>query len=116
MTTYNWSILQLDTIPQEGDLQDVVKTVHCRYNGTKVVNDKTYFAETFLSYPCQQPSDTDFTAYPDLTEAQVISWLEDGADVTSLKENVDAQLENLINPPIVNLGLPWAENETQNSI
>lgn len=116
MTTYNWSILQLDTILQEGTLQDVVKTVHFRYNATKQVGDETYFVEKYDVMECAQPSDTDFTAYPDLTEAQVISWLEDGVDVTSLKDNVDAQLENLINPPIVNLGLPWAENESQNSI
>lgn len=115
MTTYNWEILQLDTIPQEGDLQDVVKTIHFRYNGTKVVDDKTYFAEHYEPFTCAQPSDTDFTAYPDLTEAQVIGWLEAGADVDALKANVDAQIENLINPPIVNLGLPWAETTENQS-
>lgn len=115
MTTYNWSILQLDTIPQEGSLQDVVKTVHFRYNATKKVGDETYFVEKYDVMECAQPSDTDFTAYPDLTKAQVIGWLEVGADVDALKANVDAQIENLINPPIVNLGLPWAETTENQS-
>jgi hypothetical protein len=110
MTTYTWIISQLDTAPQDGDLHDVVKTIHWRYQGTEVVGDKTYTAEVYSSYGCAQPSDTDFTAYPDLTENQVISWLEDGLDVTSLKANIDAQIENQKNPPIVNLGLPW-ENQ-----
>lgn len=116
MITYNWEILQLDTIPQEGDLQDVVKTIHFRYNGTKEVGDKTYFAEIYSTMECPQPSETDFTAYPDLTRDQVVSWLEDGVDVDLLKENVDNQIENLINPPIVNLGLPWVETESETSI
>ena len=110
MTTYTWIISQLDTAPQDGDLHDVVKTIHWRYQGTEVVGDKTYTAEVYSSYGCAQPSDTDFTAYPDLTEDQVISWLEDGLDVSSLKANIDAQIENQKNPPIVNLGLPW-ENQ-----
>jgi len=107
MTTYNWVISQLDTAPQDGDLHDVVKTIHWRYQGTEVVGDKTYTAEVYSTYGCAQPSDTDFTAYTDLTEDQVISWLEDGLDVSSLKANIDAQIENQKNPPIVNLGLPW---------
>ena len=111
MTTYNWVISQLDTAPQDGDLHDVVKTIHWRYQGTEVVGDKTYTAQVYSSYGCAQPSDTDFTAYPDLTEDQVISWLEDALDVSSLKANIDAQIENQKNPPIVNLGLPW-ENQT----
>ena len=115
MTTYNWEILQLDTIPQEGSLQDVVKTVHFRYTATKEVGDETYFVEKYDVMECAQPSDTDFTAYPDLTEEQVIGWLEAGADVDALKANVDAQIENLINPPIVNLGLPWAETTENQS-
>jgi hypothetical protein len=39
----------------------------------------------------------------------VISWLEAGNDVDALKANLDAQIENQKNPPIVNLPLPWAE-------
>ena len=106
MTTYNWLISQLDTAPQEGNLNDVVKTIHWRYVG----EDADYRAEVYSTYACPSPSETDFTAYPDLTEADVIGWLEDGIDVESLKSNIDAQIENQKNPPIVNLGLPW-QNE-----
>jgi len=110
MAQFSWIISQLDTAPQDGDLNDVVKTIHWRYQGTEVVGDKTYTAEVYSSYGCPQPSDTDFTAYPDLTEADVVSWLEDGLDVSSLQANLNLQIENQKNPPIVNLGLPW-ENE-----
>jgi hypothetical protein len=107
MTNYSWIISQLDTAPQDGNLHDVVKVIHWRYQGTEIVGDKTYTAQVYSSYGCAQPSETDFTAYPDLTEEQVVSWLEAGLDVSSLQANIDAQIENQKNPPIVNLGLPW---------
>lgn len=116
MTNYNWIILQLDTAPQDGDLQDVVKVVHWRYTGSTEVNDETFATEIYQAYSCPQPSETDFTAYPDLTKEQVVSWLEDAYDVASLKAQIDAQLETLINPPIVHLPLPWSETESENSI
>ena len=102
---YNWVISAMDTAPSEDGLTDVVKAVHWRYQA----QDAEYFADVYGSMPCATPSETDFTAYPDLTEDQVISWLEAGNDVEALKANLDAQIENQKNPPIVNLPLPWNE-------
>jgi hypothetical protein len=102
-----WIISQLDTAPSEDGLTDVVKTVHWRRQAQEVINEVTYNADVYGSMGCATPSETDFTAYPDLTEAQVCSWLEAGMDVESLDLNLDAQIENQVNPPIVNLPLPW---------
>ena len=104
--TYNWTISQLDTAPQSEGLIDVVKTVHYRYKGI----DGDYQAETYGTYACGEPSQSDFTAYPDLTEQDVIGWLEAGLDVDAMQTSIETQIENLKNPPIVNLGLPW-QNE-----
>jgi hypothetical protein len=109
MTQFSWTISQLDTAPQSEGLIDVVKTVHYRYKGI----DEDYQAETYSTYACPQPSETDFTAYPDLTEADVIGWLEAGLDVEAMQTSIEAQIENLKNPPIVNLPLPWSENSNQ---
>lgn len=103
MINYTWVISQLETAPEEGNLNDVVKIVHWRYKGV----DGDYFAEIYSSYSCPSPSETDFTAYPDLTEADVIAWLEAGIDVDALKANIDSQIETQKNPPIVVLPLPW---------
>lgn len=102
---YNWIISAMDTAPQDGELLDVVKTIHWRYAGT----DGDITADTYGAMGCATPSETDFTAYPDLTEDQVISWLEAGLDVDLLKGIIDKQIEIQKNPPIVNLPLPWAE-------
>ena len=104
MTEYKWVISAMDTAPSDDALTDVVKAVHWRYQA----QDAEYFADVYGSMACATPSDTDFTAYADLTEDQVITWLEAGNDVDALKGYLDAQIENQKNPPIVNLPLPWA--------
>ena len=103
---YKWLIPNkgLDIVPSENGLTDVVKIVYWMYQ----VIDGNYSATIYGSMACATPSETDFTAYPDLTEDQVISWLEAGLDVDALKANLDQQIEDQKNPPIVNLPLPWA--------
>jgi hypothetical protein len=98
-----WLISQMDTAPSEDGLTDVVKTVHWRYEG----KDGEYTAEVYGAMACATPSETDFTAYADLTYEQVCEWLEAGLDVQALETNLEAQIEYQKNPPIVNLPLPW---------
>lgn len=107
-TIYNWVISQMDEVPQEGSLLDVVVIVHWRRNATTEVDGKEYVADIYGTMPCTTPSPTDFTAYPDLTFEQVCGWLNVGLDVATLDATLDTQLENLINPPIISLPLPWA--------
>jgi len=97
----------METAPSEDGLTDVVKTIHWRYKGV----DGDYQAEVYSSFACASPSSTDFTAYEDLTEADVIGWLEAGIDVDAMNTNIDSQIENLKNPPIVSLPLPWENNQ-----
>jgi hypothetical protein len=56
---------------------------------------------------CPTPSETDFTAYPDLTQEQVEFWLDAGLDVSAIDNSLIIDIENQINPPIVVLPLPW---------
>ncbi len=107
MTTFKWVISSMDTAPSEDGLTDVVKTVHWRYQAEQVDGDKTYNAEVYGAMACATPSDTDFTAYDDLTFDQVCEWLVAGNDVDAMELNLDTQIENLKNPPIINLPLPW---------
>jgi hypothetical protein len=99
-----WVVVQMDTAPSEDTLQDVVKRVHYRYEGT----DEQYFADIYGVLSCETPSETDFTAYKDLTYEQVCTWLEAGLNVEAMNENLATQIENLKNPPIVNLPLPFS--------
>jgi hypothetical protein len=99
-----WLISQMDTAPSEDGLTDVVKTVHWRYEG----KDGEYTAEVYGAMACATPSETDFTAYEDLTYEQVCEWLKAGLNVEAMDLNLATQIENLKNPPIVNLPLPFS--------
>jgi hypothetical protein len=77
-------------------------------NVTIMRQDGEFMAESYGTMACPTPSDTDFTAYPDFKQEQVESWLDAGLDVVTIDANLAQQIENLINPPVVSLPLPWA--------
>jgi hypothetical protein len=108
MVEFKWIVVQLDTKPQENGLQDVVSLIHWRRNAS----DGTYIAESYGTMPCETPSATDFTAYPDLTQAQVESWLDAGLDVFTIDNGLVNDIDNQKNPPIVTLPLPWLTTES----
>ena len=99
----NWVINQMDTIPKEGTLLDVVSCIHW----SRIATQDEIVVSSYGTMNCTTPSETDFTAYPDLTQAQVEGWLDAGLDVPTIDANLDKQIENIINPPLIVLPLPW---------
>jgi len=108
--TYNWVINQLDTIPSIDGLLDVVSVIHWSRTAEQFVGGEPINVSSYGTMACTTPSSTDFTAYPDLTYEQVCGWLDAGLNVETIDLGLDAQIENIINPPIVNLPLPWANS------
>lgn len=110
---YNWVVAAMEEYPKTSDdLTDVVFIVHWRRNATAVVDDKTYFADTYGALNVPAPSPEDFTPYPDLTFDQVCGWLDAGLDVITIDVGLEIQIENQINPPVVSLPLPWITTST----
>lgn len=107
MTTFNWVINQLDTKPQEDGLTDVVITVHWTRTAQEIVDEEPINVSCYGTMGCSTPSSTDFTAYPDLTYEQVCSWLDAGLDVPAIDLGLQQQIDNIINPPVIVLPLPW---------
>ena len=107
MTQYKWVINQMDCVPKEGTLLDVVNCVHWSRTAEQYVSGEPILVSINGTMHCESPSETDFTSYPDLTYEQVCIWLEAVLNVAELDSNLDSQIENIINPPIVNLPLPW---------
>lgn len=100
---YKWVVNQMNVIPKENSLIDVVSVVHW----TRFAEQGEIQVSCYGTMNCQTPSDTDFTAYPDLTYEQVCGWLDAGLDVEAIDLGLDQQIENIINPPIVTLPLPF---------
>ena len=97
----------MDCVPQDGDLTDFVVNVHWSRNATEVVNEKEYFASVYGSQSFSKDDVTNFIPYEDLTYEIVCGWLDGSMDVEALDLNLDAQIENQVNPPIVVLPLPF---------
>lgn len=105
---YSWIISQLECYPQHEGNQDVVFTIHWRRQAT----DGTHTADIYASQSVTLEPDAPFTPYDQLTEEQVIGWLETalGAETLAAQETaLDQQIENQINPPVIRPKLPWAE-------
>jgi hypothetical protein len=106
--TYEWKINQLECYPQHNNHTDVVFTVHW----DRLASDgEGHNARTYGSQSVTLDPDAPFTAYADLTEAQVIGWLEDAFGAETLAAQVaslDKQIEDQINPPVIRPPLPWS--------
>jgi hypothetical protein len=107
MTDFKWVINQLDTKPTEDGLTDVVSVVHWSRIAEQIVGAEPIIVSSYGTMSCGTPSSTDFTAYADLTFEQVCSWLEAGLDIEAIDEGLQSQIDNIINPPVINLPLPW---------
>jgi hypothetical protein len=106
-TNFQWVIPQLNCAVESEGLPNVINTIHWRYNATKVEGDKTYFAETYGASSVAQPNPQNFTPYADVTEQEVINWLEEILPVEDMQLSLEDNIALQINPVEVTLPLPW---------
>jgi hypothetical protein len=104
MTTFTWTVSQLDCYPQYDNQTDVVFTVHWQLTGT----DGTHTGSVYSTCGVTYKADTPFTPYDQLTKNQVLGWIwAGGVDKDSAETAVQAEIDNKINPPVVSPQLPW---------
>ena len=105
--SYQWNVQQMDCYPEADGETDVVFTVHWTLNGT----DGTYNGSVYGSVGVTLDSGSAFTPYADLTEAQVIGWVQAALgeeQVAAYEANVAQQIADQTDPPVVTPPLPWA--------
>jgi len=97
-TTFNWSISQMDRLTSDG----FVVTVH--YTVSAV--EDTYSANTYgtIGYT-QEPGET-YTPYADLTQAQVVGWVQSSLGKDTVEASLQGQID-LQKNPVQATGLPW---------
>ena len=100
MTTYNWTITQLEHNVADGG----VVTAHWRVSA----QDGDYTASAYGSAGfTPDPTAPDFIAYNELTEADVLGWVWGSIDKAETEANLASQIENQ-KAPKTETGLPWA--------
>ena len=78
MTQFTWVINQLNCLVDSEGLQDVINVIHWTYNATDTDGTgQEWFASMYSTAGVAQPNPQNFITYADVTEAEVISWLEE---------------------------------------
>ena len=107
--TITWTVTQMDCYPQADGEKDVVFVVHWTCAGSQESNGKTYSASVYSTCGVTYVAGTPYTPYADLTQDQVLGWIwTSGVDKDATEAAVQAQINNQINPPVVQPPLPWS--------
>ena len=106
MTNFKWNVNPMDCVIDEDGLTNVVKTVHWRLTGTdeNEVSSDVYGAASFPT-----PEAEGYIPFEDLTEEIVVGWLESVLDVPALEASIEAAIDLINNPVMVQLNLPTQE-------
>lgn len=102
-----WYINAMDCKPNDDGYKDFVVVVHWTRLAKETINDKEYNASVYGTQSFSSADVVDFTPYDQLTYDEVCGWLDGAIDVTALDFNLDQQIENQVNPPIVTPPLPF---------
>ena len=104
--TYTWDFPTLDTAPSEDGLSDVIKTIHWRITAVSDSEqdaDDNYLSTSIYGTASPELDPDNFVAFNSVTrdwcKEKVLASL--GQTEADLQANLDTQINNLANPPIV---------------
>lgn len=106
--TIVWQIEWMNTTPTTANPPECVITAGWRVTGTQDQDGKTYTASNYSTCSFPAPGDP-FTPYADLTQDQVLGWCwANGVDKDSAEASIQTQIDQQINPPVIQPPLPWS--------
>jgi hypothetical protein len=95
---FNWQVVQMDRLTSDG----FVVTVHYTVNAV----DGDYSASTYGTVGYTEQPDEQYIPYADLTEAEVVGWVQESLGQETVEEALAAQITAQKNP-VSESGLPW---------
>ena len=104
--TYTWSIANME----RNVSNDVIVTCHWYCLGTDADGNSSRSYGTTSHTP--DPSDDDYIAYNDLTEATVLEWVHEQVDKDATEAAIASKIDAIVNPTTAT-GMPWAVEETE---
>jgi hypothetical protein len=96
---YTWNVVQMDRLTSDG----FVVTVHYTVNAV----DGDYTASTYGTVGYTEQQGEQYIPYAQLTESEVVGWVQDSLGKDTVEEGLAAQIEAQKNP-VQESGLPWA--------
>jgi hypothetical protein len=95
---FTWNVVQMDRLTSDG----FVVTVHYTVNAV----DGDYTASTYGTVGYTK-EDKMYIPYADLTETEVIGWVQNSLSKDTVEAGLTEQIEAQKNP-VQETGLPWA--------
>ena len=106
---FEFIISQLESIPSLDGMDKVISVIHYRAQKQYEEDVIHFTADTYGAVSLVAPHEASFTPYDEVTKEMVEGWLESSLDTEAIEANLDAQIENFLNPPIVAYPLPWSD-------
>jgi len=98
-----WTIATLEHNTSDGG----VIVAHWRVTEEETVGENTYTASSYGTCGfTPDPSASDYIAYADLTEADVIGWVQAEVDQAGIEAGLTANINEQKNPTTAD-GVPW---------
>ena len=103
--TFNWTISECDRELADGG----ITTAHWRVVATQTVEGVEFTASSYGTCGfTPDPESGDYTAYADVTEAEVLGWCwANGVDKDQIQTSLQAEIDAKITPT-TGSGTPWA--------
>lgn len=107
--TYSWTFPAIDVYPTQNSYSDVVYNVHWRLRGTDQSTSHSLEVYGTQGVPAYSPDSGSFVPYEELTQEMVTDWVLTamGDRYGQLTASLDTSIQNLINPPTLQLAPPW---------
>ena len=106
--TFEFTNIKVEIAPQLGELKDVVTRARYTYVGA---NEDGITGQFQGATPMPTPDSEHFKPFNELTEPEVVSWLEKVADKEHMQDKIFEQIERKITPMYVPVENPWDKTE-----
>jgi hypothetical protein len=103
--TFKFSVLEMSVSPQRDNQDNVVRTVTWQ-----CVAEKDGLTATAYGIAALQGAQKNFVPFEDLTESEVLQWLDDALSNDELREiyfDLERQINERQAPSVVVKPLPW---------
>ena len=107
--TYKWSFGAPEVLLSADGLTNIVSKIFWKIEA--FVEGEKYLAVYSSSTNVSQPDEQSFTPFEELTEEQVVSWVESIEDITQVKEYLANQIDLQKNPVTAIIDFPFANKE-----
>lgn len=103
-TTFTFGDLKLEVAPSLDGLTEVVTRVRYNYKG---VNENGVSGSFAGATPMPEPASGSFTPFNELTETEIVNWLEEVSDKPHMQQQIEKQIQYQLAPKYVPVPNPW---------